>query len=78
MTLVIIDGIEYVPKASIPELTDEGLRGCLEVLTEMRYFEQNHKMSGLAFNAICALSPDLAKLTIAAAYDRIHGSLAIT
>lgn len=73
MPSVIIDGTEYVPKAEIPALTDERLRGCLEVLTEMRYFKQNHKMSGLTFNAICALSPDVAKLTIAAAYELIHG-----
>lgn len=73
MPSVFIDGIEYVPKAEIPELNDERLQGCLEVLTEMRYFNQNHKMMALAWNAINAISPELAKLPVDVAYDRIHG-----
>ena len=73
MPLVMIDGVEYIPKACVPELTDERLKGCLEVLTEMRYFKQNHKMSGLAFNAICSIAPEVAKLTIKEAYELIHG-----
>lgn len=73
MTKVVIDGVEHVPKAEIPELTDQRLQRCLEVLTEMRHFNQNHKMMGLAWNAIDALSPELAKLPENEAYDRIHG-----
>lgn len=73
MTKVIIDGVEYVPKAEVPELTDERLQNCLEVLTEMRYHNQHHKMMGLAWNAINALSPELAKLPEKEAYNRIHG-----
>jgi hypothetical protein len=73
MTTVIIDGIEYVPKADVPELTDVRLKGCLEVLTEMRYFKQDHKMMPLAWNAINELAPDIAKLTPEKAYDLIHG-----
>ncbi len=71
---VIINGIEYVPKADIPKLTDERLQECLEVLTEMRYFNEKHKMKRLAWNAINALSPELAKLDEDAAYTRIHGT----
>lgn len=73
MTKVVIDGIEYVPKAEIPEITDKRLQECLEVLTEMRYFNQHHKMKALAWDAINALSPELAKLDEDAAYSRIHG-----
>lgn len=74
MPKVVIDGIEYVPKGEIPPLNDERLQACLEVLAEMRYFKQNHKMQGLAHNAIEALSPELAKLDDAALYERINGS----
>jgi hypothetical protein len=74
MTKVIIDGIEYVPKGDIPKLTDERLQNCLEVLAEMRYFKQQHKMQGLAYNAIEALAPELAKLSDEAFYDRINGT----
>jgi hypothetical protein len=74
MTKVIIDGVEYVPKSEIPNLNDARLQECLEVLTEMRYFNQQHKMMGLAWNAINALSPELAKLDENSAYDRIHGA----
>jgi hypothetical protein len=70
---VVIDGIEYVPKAEIPELTDERLKACLEVLTSMRYFGETHKMKSHAWDAINALSPELAQLSENAAYDRIHG-----
>jgi hypothetical protein len=44
MVKVIIDNIEYVPKATIEPITDERIQKCLEVLTSMRYFGQSHKM----------------------------------
>lgn len=71
---VIINGVEYVPKGEIPELNDQRLQECLEVLTEMRYFGEQHKMEGLAYNAIKALSPELAELPVDVAYTRIHGT----
>lgn len=74
MPHVVIDGIEYIPKAEVPALTDERLQRCLEVLTEMRYFNQNHKMSALAYDAIKALSPELAELEPDVAFERIHGT----
>jgi len=74
VTKVVIDGIEYVPKAEVLPINDERLQSCLEVLTEMRYFNQNHKMKALAWNAINALSPELAELSEEAAYERIHGT----
>jgi hypothetical protein len=77
MTTVIIDGIEYVPKAEIPELTDDRLQKCLECLTEIQYFrEQTHKHRAWAWDALNALSPELAKLAgdnAQAAFYRIHG-----
>ena len=69
---VIIDGVVYVPKTEVPELTDERLKRCLRVLTEMRYFNQSQKMMGLAWNAINELAPDIAELETDAAYDLLH------
>jgi hypothetical protein len=74
MPKVVIDGVEYVPKADIPKMDDIRLQNCLEVLTEMRYHNQHHKMKALAWNAINALSPELAKLDEDAAYQRVHGT----
>lgn len=73
MPKVIIDGVEYIPKGEIPPLTDERLQDCLEVLAEMRYFKQDHKMQGLAHNAIKALAPELAKLDDSTLYERVNG-----
>ena len=73
MTIVVIDNIEYVPKAEVKPLNDERLQACLEVLTSMRYFNQYHKMMPLTWDAINAISPELAKLEPDAAYDLIHG-----
>jgi hypothetical protein len=74
MTKVIIDGVEYVPKAEILPLNDERLQSCLESLTEIQYF--NHKCRAVAWNALNALSPELARLAAdnpEAAYTRVHG-----
>lgn len=73
MAKVFIDGIEYIPKAEVKPLNDKSLLKCLMVLTEMRYFKQNHKMEGLAYEAIKALSPELAELEPSVAFDRIRG-----
>lgn len=73
MTHVVINGVEYVPKAGVPELTDKRLKECLKVLTSMRYFNEEHKMKAHAWEAINALSPELAELDEKAAFDRIHG-----
>ena len=69
---VIINDIKYVPYIEVPELTDKRIIDCLGVLTEMRYFKQNHKMSALAWNAINALAPEIAKLSVEDAFDFIH------
>lgn len=73
MPKVIVDGVEYVPKAEIPELTDSRMIECLKALTSMRYFGEMHKMMPHSLEAISALSPELAKLSRDDAYERIHG-----
>ncbi len=74
---VIIDGIEYVPKAEVLPITDERLQQCLESLTEIQYFhDQKHKHRAWAWDALNALSPELAELAAdncQAAFYRIHG-----
>lgn len=78
MTTVLIDGIEYVPKVEVLPLTDERLQKCLESLTEIQYFhEQRHKHRAWAWDALHALSPELAKLAAddpSAAFDRVRSS----
>lgn len=75
MPKVVIDGVEYVPKGEIPELNDERLQGALEVLAEMIYFNQYHKMKGLAYNALKHLAPEIAKIQDETAiYERINGT----
>lgn len=69
---VIINGVEYVPKSEIPDLTGARLKECLEILTTMRYLNQCHKMKAYAWEAINALSPELAKLDDEDAFNFIH------
>ena len=61
---VVIDGIEYVPKTEIPQLTDERLKIALQSLTEIQYFSEcSHKHRAWAWDAINALAPDLAAMS---------------
>jgi len=77
MPKVIIDGIEYVPKAEIPVITDKAMQSLLESLTEIQYFSDcPHKHRAWAWNALNAISPELAELSSkspVAAYDRVRG-----
>ena len=73
MPTVIIDGIEYVPKADIPELTDASLTACLRELTAIQYFAgERHKHRSWAWDAMNAIAPELAKMDpeVAFAYIR--------
>lgn len=73
---VIIDGIEYVPKAEVPELTDERLRKALGELVSIQYFREHHKAVAQSWDVLNCLAPELAKLAAqnpSAAYKRIHG-----
>ncbi|MDK9793767.1 hypothetical protein [Vibrio sp. D431a] len=72
MPTIIVDGVEYVPKAEVPDVTNEQVSECLKVLTEMRYFNESHKMRALAYNAIMALSPELAEVDERTAFDMMH------
>lgn len=77
MTKVMIDGIEYVPKAEIPELTDERMKSALKELVSIQYFREEHKAIAHAWDTLNALAPDLAELAAKdprAAYDRMHGN----
>lgn len=76
MPKVVIDGVEYIPRAEVPELTDERLRRCLESLTEIQFFSDcPHKHRSWAWNAMNALAPELAELSSKdpqAAFDRVR------
>lgn len=73
---MVIDGIEYVPRAQIPDLTDERLQRALEGLVSIQYFREQHKAIAQAWNVLDALAPELAKLAAEnprAAYERVWG-----
>lgn len=77
MPMVVIDGVEYVPKAEVPVLTDQRLQAALEELTSIQYFREKHKAIAQAWNVLNHLAPELAKLAEKdpqAAYYRIHGA----
>jgi len=77
MPTVLIDGVEYVPRAEVPELTDERLKRALEELVSIQYFREHHKAVAQAWNVLNTLAPELAELAAnnpTAAYERIHGS----
>lgn len=73
---VIIDGVEYVPRADVPPITDQTQLECLRSLIEIQYFrEQTHKHRAWAWDALNALSPELAQLAAEspqAAWNRVH------
>ncbi|TAN03067.1 MAG: hypothetical protein EPN36_13790 [Rhodanobacteraceae bacterium] len=73
---VVIDGIEYVPRAEVPELTDARLQTALAELVAIQYFREHHKAVAQAWNVLNALAPELAALASKnprAAFERIHG-----
>lgn len=76
MPVVVIDGVEYIPRAEVPELTDERLKQALGHLVSIQYFKEQHKAIAQSWDALHALAPELADLAAdnpKAAYDRIHG-----
>lgn len=76
MPHVVIDGVEYVPRASIPPLTDDALHRCLRELVNIQYFREcSHKHRAWAWDALNALAPELAQLAAdnpEAAYARLN------
>ncbi len=67
-----------MPKAEIPEISDDRIAKALESLTEIQYFSDcPHKHRAWAWDALNTLAPDLARLSSedpSAAYERIHGT----
>lgn len=77
MSTVVIDGVVYVPRADVPELTDERMKRALGELVSIQYFREHHKAVAQAWDALNALAPELAELAAndpRAAYERIHGT----
>jgi hypothetical protein len=77
MPSVVIDGIVYVPRAEVPDLTDERLQRALKELVSIQYFRLQHKAIANSWDALNALAPELAELAARdpqAAYERIHGT----
>ncbi|WP_199033038.1 hypothetical protein [Ralstonia sp. ASV6] len=77
MPQVLIGGVEYVPRAEVPELTDERLKAALAGLVEIQYFREKHKAVAQSWNVLNALAPELAELAAKdprAAYERINGA----
>lgn len=73
MTKVTIDGIEYVPKASIDPINDAALQKCLECLTEIQYFSEcDHKHRAWAWDALSAIAPNIAALPAQEGYDLVR------
>lgn len=73
---VVIDGVEYVPRAEVPPLTDERLKNALRELTSIQYFSgDTHKHRAWAWDALNALAPELARLASEdpqAAFDHVR------
>ena len=78
MAHVIIDGVEYVPRAEVAPITDERIHKALESLTEIQHFyECTNKHRAWAWDAMNALAPELAELSSndpCAAFERVHGT----
>ncbi|MCW7553617.1 hypothetical protein NX722_13470 [Endozoicomonas gorgoniicola] len=61
---VLIDGVAYVPKNEVPELTDDRLKKCLAELTSIQRFpECSNKHRAWAWDAMNAIAPDIAELS---------------
>lgn len=70
---VIIDGIKYVPQATIQPTDDATLRAALHELVSLHYFGNWHKAQGVTGLVIEMLSPELGKVMdvdIGAAFER--------
>ncbi len=70
---VMIDGIKYVPQATIQPTDDATLRAALHELVSLHYFGNWHKAQGVTGLVIEMLSPELGKVMdvdIGAAFER--------
>lgn len=62
MPEIVCNGIVYVPRAEIPELTDERLRRALAELVWIQASDEKHKARPRAWNVLHTLAPELAEL----------------
>jgi hypothetical protein len=73
---VIIDGIEYVPKAEIPPTTDEKIEYVIKRLVGIQYFSEcTNKHRAWAWEALNELAPNIAELCSndsSAAFDLVN------
>lgn len=70
---VMIDGIKYVPQATIKTQDDETPRRAVHELVSLHYFGNWHKAQGVTGLVIEILSPELSKVMaadIGAAFER--------
>lgn len=75
MPVVMIDGVEYVPKADIPPLDDDRLTQAIAQLVSIQYFDQSSKAIANAWEVLRTLAPEVAELVAnnpSAAYRRFH------
>ncbi|WHS57636.1 MULTISPECIES: hypothetical protein [Pseudomonas] len=75
MPVVMIDGVEYVPKAEIHPLDDERLTQAIAQLVSIQYFDQSSKAIAHAWEVLRTLAPEVAELVASdpsAAYRRFH------
>lgn len=62
MSEIVCNGIVYVPRAEIPELTDERLKQALQELVWIQASDEKHKARPRAWNVLHTLAPELAEL----------------
>lgn len=77
MSRVILDGIEYCPFVDFESINEQMILDCIKELVSIQYFNIKHKNRAVAWDALHALSPNLAKLSsddTSAAYEVMHGS----
>lgn len=75
MPVVMIDGVEYVPKADIPPLDDDRLTQAIAQLVSIQYFDDSSKAIAHAWEVLRTLAPEVADLVAndpSAAYRRFH------
>jgi hypothetical protein len=59
---VIIDEVNYIPEADIPEVTDKTLQDAIRQLVSIQYFREHHKAVAQSWDVLNTLAPDVAKL----------------
>lgn len=70
---VLIDGIKYVPQATIQPVDDKVMREALHMLVSLHYFGNWHKAQGVTSEVIALLAPELADVMdadVGAAFER--------